>query len=334
MEYYFGASQEVEGPNDIEAVCRLCRVPGQEFSIQKLQGKRRVFRDEVCRDFAALLGASPAASCYRYDQEEPGEAETTGFNVLHLRFRSEGWDPMAHFNLHEITASPRTLQPATRTGEGWENLKETLDEEQAMRLQKQFQRARAVSGCMMILLKPLSLIFQGLFRLTMRHSGVYRTITGSRQDSLTTETFQPFRIEGDYLINDRHQCRIKLAEGAVAEKHLPMVSRFSSVFAFGIRDVRVTCSAMRPKQVERMLTSWPADSELVEENRTINNLPAKSLGVSYQTNRESFYQELHFLQAPRVIYVFSASSKEKPADEICSAIRATVDSFEIKEVEI
>lgn len=327
---YFGASQEMEGPNDIEAVCRLCQAPGQEFSIQKLQGKRRVFKDEVCRDFAALLGASPAASCYRYDQEEPGEADTTGFNVLHLRFRSEGWDPMAHFNLHEITASPRPLQPTAQAGEGWENLKETLGEEQAMRLQKQFQRAQAVSGCMMFLLKPLALIFRGIFRLTMRQSRVYRTITGSMQDTSTAGTFQPFRIDGDYLINDRHQCRIKLVEGAVAEKFFPMVSRFSSVFAFAIRDIRVTCSAMRPQQVEQMLTNWPANSELVEENRTINNLPAKSLSVSYQTNQESSFQELHFLQAPRVIYVFSASSKEKPTDEICSAIRGSVDSFEIK----
>ena len=45
---YFGASQEMEAPNDIEAVCRLCRVPGHELSIQKLQGKRRVFQDEIC----------------------------------------------------------------------------------------------------------------------------------------------------------------------------------------------------------------------------------------------------------------------------------------------
>jgi hypothetical protein len=322
---YFGANQEVEGPNDIEAVCRLCRAPGQELSIQKVQGKRRVFQDEVCRDFASLLGASPAASGYSYDREEPGVAETIGFNVQHLRFRSEGWNPMAGFNLHEITASPLTFRHETQPGDAWENLRKNLGEEEAMRLQKKFQLARAV----MVLLYPLALIFKGIFRLILWLSGMYRPTTGSLQDTIITDTFQPFRIDGDYLINDRHQCRIKLAEGAVAEKCSPINSRFSTVFNFGIEGVKVTCSSMRPKQVEQMLTNWPANSELVEENRTINNLPAKSLSVSYQSNRQSSFQELHFLQAPRIVYVFSTRSDKKLTDEICRTIRATIDSFEI-----
>jgi hypothetical protein len=91
---------------------------------------------------------------------------------------------------------------------------------------------------------------------------------------------------------------------------------------------------MRPKQVEQMLTHWPANSNLVEENRIINNLPAKSLSVSYQIKQKDFFQELHFLQASRAIYVFSASSNVKLANEICNTLCDTVDSFEILKKEI
>lgn len=342
---YSGILKKAEAPNDVETLCRVCGIPGYQYQrrIRKLQRKKSIFKDEICDEFAALLGVLPAASCYLYALEEPGTAKSSGYHVEELLFRDRGWDPMATFDIHRINVDIYD-NPGDDDfdNEKWQDIANTLGNEIAQRLpgENKTHHTKVAARGISFILKPFKVLKQAIWWIKsyIKYT-IYvkiKTPVGIQPRKILVKNakeqgdHRPFRSEGDYLINDSHGCRIRLAKGAEPEMAYDIFSRFYPVFAFRVGEIELFCSALRPEQARFSLENFPSspDTKIREENREIGGLPVKSTYSSGNRNGQYIVNECHFIQGPRAVYEFSFLVYEDPTPEEVETIRETINSFE------
>jgi hypothetical protein len=332
---YLGLLPAGDGPNDVDTLCRLSGTTGLQSTVRRLQRKKKISMDEVCRDFATLIGISPAATFYSFIENDAEAVEIDGFNLRHLRFRTIGWDPMEGFDLHRMEA-------VTYQGKSWYEesgpgiLKPVVEvDDTAFKIEDALDLAQRTSRCLAQLRKPY--LFQRMrfgwmklcskwkerLRLTLRKQKNRRETLSWRDEP------KSYHQEGEYLVNRRHRCRIRLAGDATVNYDYPLPSMITSVFGFCAGGIEVDCEAMRPIQAERLLTSWDADAEVSESNYTIDGLPAKNVSVTERMDCGSCHHLYYAIQAPGAVYVFAATEDSEFTPDVRHAIGQVIRSFEL-----
>lgn len=104
-----------EGPNDLDALCRELELGTDPGALRRLQRKRGTFAEVVGGEFLAAIGVEAAGTQFEYLRES--EERWSGFEVVELRYRRPGFDPMHELDLHRVEAEPRRFfEPPTPEG--------------------------------------------------------------------------------------------------------------------------------------------------------------------------------------------------------------------------
>lgn len=139
----------------------------------------------------------------------------------------------------------------------------------------------------------------------------------------------PYVIRGRQLINERHRCRMDLAEGA---EPAPASSKPSSVFAFRVGEIHITCTARRLSKIDEVLRQPTGSRVLRDEKLTVGEHAARWLFFELPprfvagTSSPS-HLGIVVIQTPGAFYVFLYRPTEPFDENLERILRATVDSF-------
>lgn len=312
-----GSPQRPRG--DAETLCRALGLGVEPAALRRIERLRAPFKEDVCRRFCHALGVEVAASSY--DDLESGA----------LR-RVEGWRSEQLLFSHRLAAHSREidlhrhglqrLQPemAYAPSETLELPPEILAEMQRMR-----RRVRLAHR----LLRPVSWLartWRGL-----REAASRRRPAASLPEPPPLEAPANFRVESAVLINDRHRCRITLAEGV---RPTVVSKKPASVFAFAVGASTVTCTARRPAMIDEVLRKPSRAKVLHDEAYLVGALKARHLLFELPPSfvagsQEPSYLAIYVVQTALALYVFLHRSRRPLAERERAAVRATVDSFRL-----
>ena len=334
---YFGRAEETGLPTngDPDLLCQTFGLQGQEREIRKLQKSKSFFMEQVCEQFATMINARPAASCYEYVEQshlEPESIQFDGFEMEHLFFASDrAQQEMNGFDIH-AKAVREFARDERGTGDA------NLPPEMRARLEHLQRQVGVMTFFFKVLFWPLKIVAWPVVQVmklwlwfTFKRSSKQRGTT----ELLATNARRAFRVEGRLLINDRRRCRITLPEGVE-----PVPAWGLTVFAFKVNNVQVTCRAARRKEVERYLTLRSPNAAtrytvLADENFMVGTMKAKSVLLKMEDEKSSknvsatHYMGTCIVQLPELIYDFHYGSNEPIPELDRRRIREVVSSFEM-----
>jgi hypothetical protein len=290
---YFGGETPAEGPNDVGRIARACfgdeSRAGELLSLQKKKG---IFMDPVCDRFARWLGAAPAAA--QYENVIAGERTWKGFSETHLRFRRPGFDPMNGFDLHRLRVESQPLEdvaPVWKPSPGF----------------------RLLTGAFRFLFFPLSLYFRWKMRSGMN------VLTGAPEAG--SFPGQEWKVEGDFLVNERRRCRISLAHGAEA-------ARGAGILPFRVGPLAVHSSVRSGAMTAAALQQGLRGREIQsDESFEVGDFPARFVASAWPEPRRFIYEVC--IATPIAVYWFQASAGEPAEEDVLARLRATVETFEL-----
>lgn len=288
---YFGGEMPTEGPND---ALRLARAwfgdESRARELLSLQKKKGIFMDPVCDRFASWLGAPPAASQYEYVMA--GERDWKGFPEVHLRFRRPGFDPMDGFDLHRLRVESPPLEEAPQP---W----------------KPSLGFRLLTGAMRLFFLPLSLYSR--WKLRSGGSAPGAPAPGSWPG-------QEWKVEGEFLVNERRRCRVSLAHGALAA-HGP------GILPFRVGPLAVNASVRPGSMIAAALTNLRGREIQADERFHVGDFPARFIASTWPEPLRFIYDVC--IATPIAVYWFQASVAEPPGEDALARFRATVETFEL-----
>lgn len=300
-------------------VCRILGLPDLGDDIEVLQRRNAAYKEDVCREFCRLIGAEAALASY--DDLECGVSETIdGWQSAHLLFVRQHYDT-DEIDLH----APNLLEHPLPAGLPRVKREVDLPPELLAEMDRMRRRARMT----MRVLRPAAWLARGWRRL---YEASFQ-LRGAEQVKRTTGggLRANYRIDGRQLINDRHGCRVRLPAGA---RPLPGSRKPSSVFAFQIDDVNVTCTARRLSKIDEILRQ-PSGSKVLRdelfhaaENRVRQFLFEMSKRYVAGSSGPSFLG-MYIVQTVQGLYVFLYRCSHRLRDGEEEKIRSTVESFEL-----
>lgn len=311
-------------PAEPTKICERLGLPGREAALASLYNNKAAFKEEICREFCQLIGAEAALASY--DELECGDGELfAGWHKEQLLFVRQRFDT-GEIDLHADGLLERRF-PAhlPRVGTELELPAELLAEMERMR-----RRVRLL----LLFLKPMSWLARA-WRKLYEASFALRSPWSS---SPAKPTASPsvlgtnYRIDGSFLINERHGCRLTLTVGV---EPLPGSCKPSSVFAFKVAEVNVTCSARRLSKIDEILRQ-PSGSKLIrDELLTFGDQHARHFLFELPARLASPAQELSYLgiymvQTQQAFYVFLYRYTGRLEAEIEQRIYDTVASFRLQ----
>lgn len=313
-------------PAEPAKVCELLALPGKEAALAGLYDNKAAFKEEICGEFCRLIGAEAALASY--DELECGDgALFPGWRLEHLLFVRQRFDT-AEIDLHADGLLERRF-PAhlPRVGTELELPPELLAEMERMR-----RRARLF----LLFLKPVSWLarvwrklYEASFKLRGSRSGASPR-SNIPLDAGADVLRANYRVDGSFLINERHGCRVTLADDV---EPLPGSRKPSSVFTFKVAHVNVTCTARRLSKIDEILRQ-PSGSKLVrDELLTFGEQHARhflfEVPSRLPTSQEPTHLGIYIVQTEQAFYVFLYRYRGRPEAELEQRIRQTVASFRL-----
>jgi len=306
-----------------EELCELIDRGEEAAELRRIHRQRAVFKEDVCLEFCRWLGAEGAF--LGYDELERGTFELAdGWRCEQLLFFHRGAlaPPRVGTGLHDIQLSELESGVALRPRRV-DMSPELLAEVEQMR-----RRARL----RLLLLTPVSWLATGWQWLRERLAGPRPEHKPAAPPVVEEPAGEaPAAAGGRRLRNERHGCRITLAEGAVAE---PVSGKPASVFAFRVGRTEVTCTSRRLWKIADVLRP-PSSSRIVrDEKLEIGGLEARHLlfelpPLFMARSPGPSFLGLHVIRTFQALYVFLYRFPEKVDPEVEAKIRETVSSFRL-----
>lgn len=303
-----------------ESLCRLLELPVEPGELHRIERLRSPFKEEICRELCRVLGVEVAASSY--DDLENGAFRTReDWRVEQLLFARRN----LRTGSQEIDLHLHGLQ-RLRTDAGYAFTETvSLPPEIVEELKQMRRRVRWKFR----LLRPVSWLARTWRRL--RKSVSLRGGSGDEPAPRDVAPASTFRVESAVLLNDRHRCRLTLAEGA---RPTVVSKKPSAVFAFEIGGVTVTCTARRLSKIDEVLRKPSRAKVLHDENYRVGGCPARHLVFELPPSfvagaQQPSYLALYVVRTLKALYVFLYRSPRPLAEPVQHAVRATVDSFRL-----
>ncbi len=307
---------------DAEQLCRVLSLPTVELAkLRRIERLRSPFKEDVCRELCEALGVEPAASSFD-DLESGAVHQLDGWESEQLLFVRRDLDTGSA----EIDLSRFGVKRLAAFGYAPSETVE-LPPEIVAEMKRMRQRIRRTHR----LLRPVSWLartWRGF-----REAAAARRRATSPLVARPAELPSTFRVESAVLLNDRHRCRITLAEGV---RPTEASRKPASVFAFEVGDTTVTCTARRLSKIAEVLRKPDRARQLHDETYTVESHHARhlvfELPPSFVANSQGpSYLALYVIQTPQALYVFLHRSRQPLAESVRHAIRVTVDSFRLLE---
>jgi hypothetical protein len=313
----FADVEEMRPPADPARFCTLLGLGDKSAAIRAIEKKSAAFKEEVCAELCALLGAEPALSSY--DELESGRAE-----ALHESWRAE---QVLFFNYQNAKAAIDVDLDlhAYELGSGLMPARAKLELTPEFKVEMERMRRRA--RLTLFLLKPISLLagwwerLRGAAPLTLAEAD---ESTPSPISILRTET-----ATRQWVSNKRHGVRILLPPAVDPE---PVSGKPSAVFAFRVGATLVHCIARRRRSLREVLRKPSRAAILKDDKFEVGALPARllvfELGPARPGAAKSF-STLIVVQTGWALYAFSYQSQARLDPEIDGLALAVVRSFTV-----
>ncbi len=305
-----------------EQVAQTLGRPQLAAELRRLEGRRRTYPDDVCREFCRVIEAEPAAASF--DALECGVADLLeGWQTRRLLFVRRDFATTVEVDLHQHPLT-RWQPPARQRQQASSELE--IPPELLRELRRAHRRRRLV----MMALRPVSWLATTWRVLRRALSGWierWRSFGGSEEFSELI-LGSSFHRHGEFLVNPRHHCRVRLPEGA---EPLTSSSKPSAVFAFQLAETHVTCSARRLHTIAEVLRE-PARSELLlDQCYRVADQPARQLLFELPSRQggagQRHFLGIHILQTAVAFYVFLYRRSGAADGEVDQQVRSVVESF-------
>lgn len=308
---------------EAEEVSRRLGHPDWGPALQRLHRRSARFEEEICAELCRLIGAEAAMVSYD-DLERDSVEGLAGWQCQRFFFRQRQATPSPRLSLHQVRFDGSASGATWAGGQSPSSLMPKLHEE--------MEEVRRRTRGRWFVLRPLAL----LARWWRRWQGERPTLYGTAESpkaagpGLGTSTFSDRR-----LVNERHGCRIILALGVTAES---VSGKPSAVFSFRVGDTPVNCTSRRLDKLGDVLRR-PSRSKVMrdasylaaglEARYVLFKLPPMYLAGT----TEPSFLGLHVVQAPAALYVFLFRSLHEPSPATELAIRSTVETFKLVDLE-
>jgi hypothetical protein len=313
----FSDSEEMRPPADPARVCTLLGLGEKSAAIRAIEKKGAAFKEEICAELCALLGAEPALSSY--DELESGRAEALheswqAEQVLFFNYQSAKAAIDVDLDLHAYELGSG-LMPA--------RAKLELSAEFKVEMERMRRRARLT----LLLLKPLSF----LARLWERVRGA-APLMMTEGDESTPSPISILRTETatrQWVSNKRHGVRVLLPPAVDPQ---PVSGKPSAVFAFRIGTTQVNCIARRRRSLREVLRKPSRAAILKDDKFEVGTLPARLLVFELERTRQGAaksFSTLIVVQTGWALYAFSYQSQLRLDPEVDGLALAVVRSFTV-----
>lgn len=294
---------------------------GDAAELQRIHRRRKIFAEDVCREFCLWLGAEAAA--VSYDDLERGAATTLdGWYTEQLLFYHPDAvaPPAVGTNLHAVDL--RELGRTFSANPSHSGLTPALKAELEVLRRRVYLR--------LLFLRPLSWLAHG-WRSSRERLSPRPSV---RPPAAPEAPRHAASGSGDVCRNARHFCQIALAPGV---RSRPVSGRPAAVFAFDVGGTPVTCTARRRWKIDDVLRP-PSRSEVLrdEKYRTESGLAARhvlfKLPPRYLAeSHDPSYLGLHVVETGVALYVFLYRFLREFRANVDQAVRLTAASFELLE---
>jgi hypothetical protein len=317
---------------------QLCPISLDEEEIARLQRRRAVFKEDVCRRFCTALGVEPAGIGFR-DLEEMGASPGD-------RVRVAGFQMELHYFLDRSRdgrgeSRPLHAQSFLRFEPSGPPLAE-IDPELAESLRAyaswigiSAQLIGAVTFVLGLVLWPvtvgLGLLLGGMFRLYVRWrlgrilAGREADAAGSVWSELQALARPLIRLEGRRLLNDPHRCAITLPDDAEPS----LQGGLPFIFHFRLGKLDVFSQAIRARDLSARFRLVEGVTILSDNNFQIGALPARAVIQCQEQAGRVVYQYWYLVEAPQAYYYFGTWSETELMPEVIDRLQRIVSSFQL-----
>ena len=318
-------------PRAHDAAALLCETLGmadQTSAIANVARRRAVFAEAVCQDFCGTLGAAPA-----------------GLGWSDITLGSGGVQRAGGFELEALNfARPRPVRPPRdrelhgyqfQTRRPYEPEGFPMSPELEEQMQRQMRQMMWLAWVVRILFYPVGLMIRVfVWMIILKHrlfprwnpvsgGGTHPDFARLLQDLAALEPTH-MRVEGEWLVNDRYQCRIRLPAGAEQQRSFPM----PMVFGLELPGVIVSGEALRPVELSDQFRLPPQASVARDEPFLAGPLQARLITFSFESpHRGPWTVTNAWVQAPGRIYRFHAFPRGKEPVDLESLLRSIAETF-------
>ncbi|HVW02538.1 MAG TPA: hypothetical protein VHB77_19435 [Planctomycetaceae bacterium] len=314
-------------PRTYDAAALLCEtlgMPEQTQAVAKAARQRAVFAESVCQDFCAALGAAPAGLGWSDIELGAGGVQRAGgFEVEALNFsRPKPARPPRDRELHGYQF--RAHQPYQP--EGFPVPPE---------LEAQMQRILWIGYVMRVLLSPIGLVVRACVWVILWKHRLFpgwKSAAGGRMhpdfvrllEDLTALEPAHMRVDGEWLVNDRYECRIRLPDGARPQQSFPM----PMVFGIEMPEVLVRCEALRPGELDSHFRLPPHASVARDEAFFAGPLQARLISLRIEgPHRDPWTVTNAWVQAPGRLYQFHAFPRGRDPVDVELVLRSVAETL-------
>ncbi len=302
-----------EGPNDLAALCRELELDADPAVLRRLQKRREVFAERAGDAFLAVLGLEAAATQFDYLRDD--EIHWRGFELVELRYRRPGFDPMHELDLHRVgELPPERLEPAGAEGEPAPSFEFPV----------QTRALFALARVYMTLLRPIFWLARPLLRWRARRMlGPRAEGEGATQPSaLPIELTQ---VESGGVFEHRKLgFRLTLGDG---------IELGGARRLFRWRDVEVGVSIVPASHARAMLAGRATAAEVEKRDLFVGPLPACAWISERREGEEGLRRWLTFFVATRRgVYAFSGHAADRaqpPSRESLWQLAERLSTFEL-----
>lgn len=262
---YFGEREPEQGPNDVEALCRLVG-RGEPEAIQRIQRKKAIMAEGLSQEFATAIGADAAATQYRYAGEVFESWPPDGWQAEHLWFREHDWDPMVGFDVGSIRFARQSMHDPTADMSDEE--REAYDAELA-RSMKQAERV----GCIMRwLFAPFQLPFRAYLwwktRQMTREAQAMAAEAGPAAEFDWEARASVEHVDGR-LRSPAHRLSVPVPEAATVGVQDRVVFGPPQVLRFHVGETCVQLNAHMPGELRQLASGVAWGGEVDAETREV-----------------------------------------------------------------
>ena len=137
----------------------------------------------------------------------------------------------------------------------------------------------------------------------------------------------PFRRDGDWLINARHGCRIRLL-GSINDKNRPECVQ--EVFRLQVAGHEVACVAVAPAAVRPMFDFRTGQEANHDEVFFVDKLAARFLVTKTVRGDTCDYLYLWFIETASAIYKFLVFTRTELPSSSVTTIRSVIETFRVE----
>jgi hypothetical protein len=285
-------------------------------TLGRLQKKRHVLAELPAHDFLAALGLGAAGT--QFDYLRHGEIEPTGFEIVELRYRKPGFDPMHEFDLHRIEAK-RSDDAAAADGE--------TGGPPTLALPLQVRAMIAFARTLSLILRPLFWLARPWLR--WRFARQMRSAPPALVPSSgvpSTVGLVPGTLPGTH-----EHCALGFRLRLPREADLQ-----GTAGIFRWRGIDVTVALQNATFSRQVLAAQAGPSVLETRDFFAGELPARAWIRDWPGREGKFARVLHvYVASHRGVYSFTARSvdpAQTPPIETLSSLAESFSTFELTEL--